>query len=217
MTWDELEQEFRIASFDAVEDYLWSSASVLRWLKEAEAEACIRGRLLHEHADSMICELGVGIGESHHLLHPSLYEIDHIAFRLDGDTRRYPIRLVSQEWLDGNVRDWRDMTGRPEYAIQGDTAIRLIPSPDATGLVLLEGYRLPSGTGVRPEINAAHHRHLIHWALHRAYSVPDDERLDLSRAQAAERAFSGYFGERPDSDLRRMTREDVEHHNKPWV
>ncbi|SFP39462.1 hypothetical protein SAMN05216229_102119 [Geopseudomonas sagittaria] len=219
MTRDELVREFRIATQDRVDPYRWPTDWLEGWLKEAEAEACVRARLLHESENEDVCEVDVYAGEGSFPLHPALYEIDHIAYRQAGETCRRPIRLVSQEWLDDNLRDWRDRAGRPEYAIQGDTTIRLIPKPDADGVLLLEGYRTPlERTGEwRPEIHRAHHLQLLQWLLFRAYSVPDADLADPQRAAMAEGTFTDYFGARSDSDLRRITREDADHHNKAWV
>ncbi|MOA06630.1 hypothetical protein D3C78_1262800 [compost metagenome] len=222
MTRDELIAEFRVMTRDLVEDYLWQTAWVARWIDQAEAEACLRGRLLYESGDPMLCEIAVAPGVAHYLLHPALYELAHVAWRASGANRREPVKLVSTEWLDDRVRDWRDLAGAPEYVVQGDTGLRLVPQPDADGVLLLEGYRLPvrsvaaSGSST-PEIHPAHHIHLLQWVLYRAYSHPDTETLNPGKAAEAERAFSAYFGERPDSDLRRITREDVDHHNKAWV
>ena len=66
----------------------------------------------------------------------------------------------------------------------------------------------------KPELNESHHRHLVHWALHRAFSKPDADGFDPTRAATAEAAFTRYFGQRPDSDLRRATRSDVPQTNK---
>ena len=63
----------------------------------------------------------------------------------------------------------------------------------------------------------AHHEHLIDWALHRAFSVPDSEMFDANRAAQAEEAFTAYFGPLPDSDMRRITRHDVVHHNTVYL
>lgn len=233
MTRSDLVREFRLFTQDTVAPYLWETADILRWLEEAEREAAVRGRLLHESSDPDICSIAVSSGRATYPLHPLLYELDHIAFRGEGEQGRCRLRLVSQEWLDHLLPDWRDRSGRPEYAIQGETSIRLVPTPDAAGTVLLEGYRLPvspepevdpapddetEGLGATTfEIHQAHHRNLLDWALYRAYSVPDAETLDLGRAVDAERAFTAYFGRRPDADLRRQTREDVDHHNRAWV
>ena len=82
----------------------------------------------------------------------------------------------------------------------------------------LEAYRLPlkklADDMDKPEIHEAHHEHLIQWALHKAFSVPDSELFDPDRSILSERAFTGYFGPLPDSGMRRETRHDVQHFNK---
>jgi hypothetical protein len=65
----------------------------------------------------------------------------------------------------------------------------------------------------KPEIHQAHHEHLLQWALHKAFGIPDSDGFDPGRSALAERAFTAYFGPMPDSDLRRETRSDVPHHN----
>ncbi|WP_405118755.1 DUF6682 family protein [Pseudomonas leptonychotis] len=222
MTLDELVKDFRTTAQDKVAPYLFEQPDVTRWLIEAEQEACIRGRLLHESTNSSVCEIGVSAGEAAYLLDPALYEIDHLGLLEAGCIERRLVRLVSREWLDDNHHGWRDRTGVPCFAIQSDNSIRLVPTPNAEATLKLEGYRLPlrglaSDKSSKPEINPAHHRHLVNWALHRAFSVPDSETLDLGKAGDALAAFTRYFGERPDSDLRRITRHDVEHHTKAWV
>jgi hypothetical protein len=223
MTRDELIAVFRIDTQDTVGPrFFFETPWVAQWLAEAEAEAAIRGRLLHEAQSPRVCEIDVSAGVSVYPLHSALYEISHIAFRPAGASRRERVVLASAEELDRTWPSWRDEQGQPRYAIQGDTSIRLAPMPDAAGTLLLEGYRLPlkslaeSGTS-SPEIHQAHHRHLIAWAKYRAFSIPDSETLDLGKAGDALREFTGYFGERPDSDLRRITREDGPHHNVAWT
>lgn len=214
----DLVADFRATTQDKLEPFLFDTKDVARWLIEAEQEACIRGRLLHESANPAVCEIPLTAGVSSYPLHASLYEIDHLAVMQPGCMERCTVKLVSQEWLDQRLNGWRDRTGTPEYAIQSDTSIRLVPRPDASAKLILEGYRLPLrgltlDKASKPEIFEAHHRHLVNWALHRAFSQPDSETLDLGRAGDAEAAFTAYFGQRPDSDLRRITQEDGPHHN----
>ena len=218
MTLDELSKDFRVTAQDTVQPFLFDQSDVARWLIEAEQEACIRGRLLHDSS----FEIDIASGESVYPLNQALYEIDHLGLLEAGSTERRPVKLVSREWLDDNMPGWRDRTDIPRFAIQSDTSIRLVPTPRLAAVLKLEGYRLPvrgltADKSSKPEINPAHHRHLVHWALHRAFSVPDSETLDLGRADAALAAFTAYFGERPDCDLRRATRQDVVQHNKAWV
>lgn len=83
-------------------------------------------------------------------------------------------------------------------------------------MLYLEGYRLPLTSMVdpadEPEINPAHHRHLYYWVLQQVFSTPDAEIFDPNRAASAKAAFDRYFGLPPDSDLRRIVREDEPQH-----
>lgn len=218
----QLEARHREVTSDKVgPPYLLSSVVLRQYLNEAEREAAIRARLIHESKDPDICEIAAVSGTSTYPLHPSLYEIDHVSFVPEQDPQRYPVRLVSQEWLDARRPDWRDETGRPEFAIQGDTTLRLIPRPDAPGTLHLEGYRTPKAQMVAdtdvPEINPIHHVHLVEWSQFLFYSTQDSEMYDPRRAAAAEDAFESRFGRAPDADLRRQSREDVPHHVEAFM
>jgi len=222
MTLAQLIAQFRTDAQDKVASHLFSDEDVTGWLNEAEAEACKRARLLHESADAAVCQIAVAAGTSTYPLHAALYEIDYIAFKPASETRRFDVKLKSRESLDDAYPDWRERAGRPEFAIQSDTSIRLAFTPDTAGVLHMEGFRLPLAPMVlttdTPEINAAHHTKLVHWALHRAFSVPDTETIDPNRAVLASAAFSDYFGLPPDADLRRTARQDEVHHNRAfWV
>lgn len=226
---------YRRAAFDRVYPYFTEDEDVIYWLNEAQDEAVTRGRLIYEASNPAICQIPVVAGTASYSLHASIYELAYCAFALTGQAERVVLPMVSEESLDsgritlamtcsdnGTVSvfspdDWRSVTGTPIYAVQNDKGLRLVPTPDESGTVFVEGYRMPiatlsAGTDI-PEINAIHHRHLIDWVLYRAFSTPDVDLLDPNKAAAALDSFNRYFGKRPDSDLRRITREDVPHHN----
>lgn len=217
----ELIRRFRVEAHDKVEPYFIENEDVIAWLNEAVSEACIRGRLLHESQDADVCGITVLTNQSHYTLHESLYELTSVVFNPFGE-RAVDLKLCSEEYLDRYYSDnWRTMSDMPKFAIQSDTGIRLVPSPVAAGNIRVEGYRVPinqmeDDTDV-PEINTVHHVHLIQWVLHQAFNVPDAEFFDPNRAAIAEQAFTDYFGVRPDSDLRRITREDTPHHVQPFM
>lgn len=218
-TVDQLIARFRAATCDVAAPFLFADADVTLWLDEAQEQACIRGRLLHAADEPAMCHIQLEPGRAVYPLHSALYELTHLAHRADGG-RRLELRLVSPGWLDDRVRDWRDLSGTPQYVIQNDTSLRLVPAPDEPGMLLIEGYRLAetlNDAQQSPEINRAHHVALIDWALYRAYSRPDSDTMDLERAALHERAFTAYFGDNPGSDLRRITREDLDHHNKAYI
>lgn len=220
MQLSELIRRFRVDSNDKVEPYFIEDEDVISWLNDAVKEACIRGRLLHESLNDAVCKIDITAGSAHYQLHDCLYEITHIWFiPFGGENNK--LSLVSTGELDRiHYNNWAELQGKPGYAVQTDTNIRLVPTPDVNGTITLEGYRVPLvlmqvDTDV-PEINQIHHEHLIQWVLHKAYSVPDAEFFDPNRAAMAEQVFTEYFGPRPDSDLRRMTREDVPHVVQPF-
>lgn len=223
MVLEQLIAQFRVDADDLIGPYLWSNEWVSGWLSEAQNEAAIRGRMIFEASNPLINEIPVLSGTASYLLHPSLYELELVRFRRTGEARSAKLQLVSREDLDAVRLDWRDESDAViEFAIQDDTRITLVPRPLQDGLLMLEGYRLPlkalENDTDKPEIHPMHHRHLVQWALHRAFSRPDAESIDPQRSVQAYAEFERYFGARPDADMRRITRHDVPHTNKAfWV
>lgn len=222
MNLEQLIQQFRIDAHDLQPPPFCEPEWVAAWLTEAQAEAAIRGRLLFEAADPAICEIAVTAGVATYPLHNSLYELEHLRFKATGSTTSDRVHLKTREELDHIRPDWRDRTdSRPRFAIQDDTRITLVDRPSVDGTLFVEGYRVPLKPLVndsdKPEINEAHHRHLVHWALHKAFSVPDGELFDPNRSTLSERAFTAYFGPSPDADLRRATRSDAPQTNKVFL
>lgn len=219
MNLEQLIQQFRVDADDLAQPYLWPDDWVAPWLTEAVSEAAVRGRLIYETADPAICEIAVTAGVATYPLHKSLYELEHLRFKATGSTTSDRVHLKTREELDHIRPDWRDRTdSRPRFAIQDDTRITLVDRPSVDGTLFVEGYRVPLRPLVndsdKPEINEAHHRHLVHWALHRAFSKPDADAADPARAAKAEAQFTAYFGLPPDADLRRSTRHDETQTNK---
>lgn len=214
MTLQELIDRFRADSGDTAKPYFCSDADVTIWLNEAVDEAVIRGRLLIEDLDPTYCEIPVVAGQGAYLLHEKVYEIAHQRFIAAGSSQVTPLKLVSRERLDQIAPGWRDLpAGCPRWAIQTDLGLRLVPVPSSAGMVRLEAYRLPLncmrlGAKTVPEIHEAHHRHLVKWALHKGFAIPDADFFDAGRSKLHLDEFEQYFGLRPDVDLRRSTRED---------
>ena len=222
MNLEQLIEQFRIDADDMQSPPLWESEWIAAWLTEAQDEAAIRGRLLMDDYTTALTQIPVTAGVSSYALHPKLYEIAVMDFIPEVGYVQ-PVYLTSREKLDRDRNGWRnEPAGVPCSAIQTDTRLRLVPVPSVNGTLRLEAYRLPLKALVhdndKPEIHEAHHRHLVHWALHRAFSKPDSEAIDPTRAATAEAAFTRYFGPSPDADLRRSTRHDEVQTNKAfWV
>ena len=217
MTLENLIRRFRVLAQDTEQPFLWSDEAVIDWLNDAQAQACVRGRLIREDENPAVCQIALAPGQHTYPLHASVYELINLRIKGSGTEPSRPMSIKSREWLDANVCDWRDMDEPSPWLIQDDTTLRVVGAIQAGDVLHLECYRLPlkqlANDMDKPEIHAAHHVHLIQWALHRAFSIPDTEDFDPARAASAEAAFTRYFGLLPDSDMRRTTREDVVHHN----
>jgi len=211
----ELIRRFRVEANDKVEPYFNADEDVKAWLNDALIEACIRGRLIYEYN----MKTAVQPNKSTYPL-SKIYEIVRIWFIPADQSVSRQLSISSPTSLDQTYyENWADLKGLPQFVIQTDTKIRLVPEPDMAGEIKIEGYRTAvamESNSDEPEINPLHHVYLIQWALYKAYSVPDSEFFDPNRAALAEQAFTDYFGIRPDSDLRRATREDVPHHVQPF-
>nr|WP_314711151.1 hypothetical protein [uncultured Comamonas sp.] len=212
----ELIRRFRSDATDTVEPYLWSDEAIKDWFSEAQDQACIRGRLLFEDSNDAVCRIALEPGKHTYRIHPSLYEVANVHLKCAGRSDSEPLRIVSRDWLEAEVNNWRNYSGPARWVVQGETTLRVVGCFGEGDYLQLEGYRLPmsrmnEGSCDEPEIHRASHQHLVYWVLHKAFSQPDADSNDPNRAANAEDAFTSYFGRLPDSDLRRETREDTPH------
>ena len=221
MTLEDMIRRFRVLSNDREKPFLTSDEEVTDWLNEAQDQACVRGRLMREEVLPAMCRIALLPDQHTYKLHEAAYEIINLRILPANGGCSHPVTLKSREWLDNELPGWRDDTQPARFAIQDDTTIRLVGKITGGDVLALECYRLPikrlRSEMDKPEIHVAHHPHLIQWALHRAFSVPDAETFDPNRAALAEQAFTRYFGPLPDSDMRRITRHDVTHHNATFL
>lgn len=231
MTLDDLIASFRVDADDVptsvgggTKDLLWTDAELARFFGEAEEEAAIRKRLLYDDYTLAIVRIDVLAGQSSYPIDPRFFEVSK-ARLLNASTGRFleDLYITTRDALDHECRYWRDERRRPELFIQDDTRIVLPGVVDRAYTLRIEGYRTPlvpitadSDVSIVPEIAAIHHRFLVHWVLHRAYSKPDSETLNPQKSAIALAAFEQYFGLRPDADLRKDQQANKPHHNDAW-
>ncbi len=215
----ELIAQVRVDSDDLVPNpYLSSDANITAWLNEAEHEACIRARLIHDSTTPAVCAIAVTALTASYTLHNSIIDITRATFTPTGSTTEYVLYLTDRVEMDRNYSDWRTRVDSPRQGIQDDTTFRLGCLPSTAGTINLECYRLPlvnieDATSESPEIGRIHHRHLVQWALHRGYSRPDAELFNPNKSATALAEFTRVFGMRPDADYRRTSQANRPHRN----
>lgn len=216
MNLEQLRARFRLESDDMVQPYLWSDAAVTGWLNDAADEAANRALLIHDVNTTSVCQIAVTANVATYPVHTSVINITRCAFVPTGDTQEVVLFGSTEYELDRETPGWRTMQEVPTAFVHKDASIRLNRLPPA-GMLHMEVNRLPLApmalTTDTPELAAIHHRHLVLWALFKAFSVPDAEKVDPQRAALAEREFTQVFGPRPDADTRRRQEYSRPHHN----
>jgi hypothetical protein len=212
MTLQQLIERFRIEADDLANPPLWRDEWIIDWFAEAQDEAAVRARLLLDDYSASVTKIAVAPGIASYPLHPKVYEIAALDFVPNVGVVEN-LRLVSREYLDRTTPGWRDFPSEmPSFAIQTDTRLRLVPVPSVAGTLRMEAYRLPlkamASDNDKPEIHEAHHIHLVHWVLYRAFGRPDADAQNPQKSKEALEDFESYFGLRPDADLRQSTRHD---------
>jgi hypothetical protein len=217
MTSDELIAQFRSDADDRAEPYLAINTDVLTWLDEGQEEACIRAKLIYEASNTKVCSIAVVAGVSVYPVHAAVLDIMKATFTATGSTSCVDLILTDRIELDRIKNGWRRVEEAPKYLVQDDTKVQFGCIPNVSGTLSIECYRLPLAKiedADKPEISRAHHRHLVQWALHRAFSRPDAELFDPARSEKAFMAFERMFGKHPDANLRRSYSANTPMHNK---
>lgn len=220
MTLAQLLAAFRVDADDHELPYLFSDARVIEWLNEAQEEACIRANLIFESADSELCEIYTHPRERSYALDERWICVTKAFLVWKGCATE--LTITDREVLDRTRPDWRTDCRRTSALMQFDSRVELDAAPTSNAKLQLEGFRLPLEPMAlltdSPEIGRTHHRQLVHWALHRGYSVPDTEANNPGKAAEASAAFEAVFGRRPDADLRKAWFDDTPHRNAAfWV
>lgn len=220
MDLDGLITQFRREADDKVVPYLWPDEDVIAWLDEAQQEACIRASLVKETENPALCQIAAVAGQGGYTLHPKVLHVTHAYLTLPGDSRDYTLKVVTRDFLNRMESGWRSSPpGMPRFLVNdpGQRGVTLVPTPTMEGMVQMEVTRLPMDSIENtdtPEIPEPHHRHLVNWALFKAFSKPDAETIDPNRAALAESRFNAYFGLRKDAHLGQDYAADRPHHNQ---
>jgi hypothetical protein len=204
MTFAEIEQLARREIDDEVgngSDRYVESWQMLAYANEAEAEACIRARLLVDSTTPEICSIPLVAGTAHYRHDPRVTLI--LRGKLAGAIN--PLGKVSHTIMDELYPGWEDQTGEVKAFVTGMDKgnIRLFRSPAVNSTLNLTVVRMPLspmvGDGDSPEIPGYLHPSLVLWIKHKAYNNQDAELFDKNRADVHLALFEQKFGRRTDN------------------
>lgn len=193
----ELLDLFRSEMADTEEPYLWSDSDVYGYIDDAQKMFCRLTDGLDDATTPEVVDLAVGEGDDWLATHKSILKF-RSAYR--EDTGR-PVEIVNYEDLP--ARGWRlDSTQGPVKALitgMEKHKVRVYPVSNEEVTVKLLVFRLPlesiTDEGEQSfEIDEQHHRHLLLWVKHLAYSKQDAETFDKTKAAEFEGKFVVYCG-----------------------
>lgn len=180
-------KRFREETMDEQLPYLWSDSLVLRYLDEAQTEFCRRTEGI-EDSTSSICTINVPAGADSVAISPKILKVRSVTIADAG--RRLEISSIEAE------RGYAHLpAGEPRTIVLKLNAHEALIMPPAKRDVVLklDVMRLPLNPIESPadevELDAMYDGTLMHYALYRAYSRPDPESMDRTRADYFLQAF----------------------------
>lgn len=194
------------------DQFLWTNATLLRYLTEAQRQACNRTDFLFDDETYFITLVA---GSPTYAISSNITRIEQAT--LEDKT----VQHLSKKQLESEFPRWRTDSGigtkSAKYVIRG-RKLRMYPIPDANDagkIVYLDTYRLPldpiESTGDELEIPEEFHRDLIWWVLYEAYSKQDADGYDPKRADRYLAQFTQVFGPVIDSRVRLHQLQEDKH------
>lgn len=186
------------------DQFLWSDSALLRYITEAQRQACNRTDFLFENSDF---DIPLVAGVHTYTINNKITFIENVDF--DGSKK---VTHKSVEEMKRSHPDWRTLTGMTGqetfYTIRG-RKMRVYPIPDtvdAGKLLNIDAYHLPleplTSTSDELEIADEYHRDLVWWVLYEAYTKQDADSYDKDRGLGYLAQFNNVFGEYVSSEVR---------------
>lgn len=186
MNSSELLDLYRSEMEDIFEPYLWSDEDIFRYQNDAQKMFARDTGGIPDGTTAAVTRIEVTPAAEWYALHPSILRI-RTASR--SDTGR-PVEVLNFEdmperrwYFDGTLGVLRAMVIGIERH-----KVRMWPYPNETVSVDMTVFRLPlveiTDIGDQEfEIDAEHHRHLLHWMRHLGYLKQDTETFNKSKAE----------------------------------
>ena len=190
-------KRFREETMDEQLPYLWSDSLILRYLDEAQTEFCRRTEGI-EDSTSSICAINVPAGADSVAISPKILKVRSVTVADTG--RALEISSIEAE------RDHAHLpAGEPRTIVLKLNARKalIMPAAERDVVLKLDVMRLPLTPIESPvdevELDGMYDGTLMHYALYRAYSRPDPESMDRTRAD--------YFLQTFERECARASRE----------
>jgi hypothetical protein len=196
---------------DEQQPFLWKDSALVRYLNDAERQACRRAYLVIDRNTASICNISLTASTASYTLHSKVLQMRRIAVG-SSDT---PLLIQTKEEVDylfniGGM-DWASYpAGIPEIVItEANNELIFFPPPQSADVAYLEVARLPkvdltNDDTSSPEIPLLYHEDLILWGAHRAFMKNDSDSVSVALAREYEQKFTDRFGPLPSARSERF-------------
>jgi hypothetical protein len=185
---------FRLEMADTEKPYLWSDDEVISYEDDAQKMFCRKTDGISDNSTPEVVQIAAVLDTDRVDLHPSILRIRSA---LRTDTGR-PIDILNPEDMPSKNMFFDGRGGPVRVLVIGAEAhkARVWPKSSETVTIELTVFRLPlrpiNDCGQPFEIDEEHHRHLMLWVKHLAYSKQDSEAYDKTKAIEFEGRFNDY-------------------------
>lgn len=201
---------------DNVKKYLWSDNECVGFFNDAVRQVCLRQRCLTESQDPDLCTVPIAATQQLVKLHKAILAVRSVRYVDPTATSTCePLTGITARALWKNYPRWDvEDPGRPKWWIPDyqERMLAIARAPENAGYLKLLVWRVPLKSELlslrcpegEPVISEHWHLDLLDWAEHRAFSKPDSETYNESRAAAAEAKFTAKIGKLPSATSIRL-------------
>ena len=192
---------------EKADQFLWSDKALLRYLTEAQRQACNRTDFLYDDT-SGLGKITLKAGVRDYKINQKINVIEEVIF--DASKK---LTHISKEERDRYQNDWRNSSvsvtnSTPYYVIRG-RKLFVYPMPQSED----DGKKLQLSIWHQPvdpigsvsdelSIPEEYHRDLIWWMLYEAYSKQDADGYDKGKGMDYLAQFNNAFGDYVPSEVR---------------
>lgn len=212
-------------------DYLWSDATLVRYINEAQNRFAKRGLVLRDASTAEVCQVTLADGVANYTLHPKVvavlsarHEDDSVDLSRLGHSEIDTYRVPDTHYFDltnvSHLNPGKPLCFTTDEEVKADDNesygvinMRVYPTPDADQngkKIYLRVARLPleelkvTALSRHPEIPAEHHLEMLDWAAYLALRVVDIDAGAPMRAAEFRESFEQHVQEARTHALRKM-------------
>lgn len=212
-------------------DYLWTNATLVRYINEAQRRFAKRGFVIRDSTTAEVVNVTLAEGVDQYTLHPSILSV--LSAKVDGAVRDLarvghcilgdftnPNAEIFNAAAIGAISAGAPLAFTTDETIAEDddgtiaaVSMRVYPVPDAVAdgtLIKLRVVRLPidelttSSMSAVPEIPLDHHLEMLDWAAYLALRIVDEDAGNPKRAAEFAASFEQHVKDARTLVLRKL-------------